>query len=647
METSGENEVRFAKRLAANEPKIRNKAIKQLSKFIVAKSTRGGGLSDDDLIKLWKGLFYCMWMQDKPLIQQELSARITDLIDSFSDTNDAIRFVKVCFMTHAREWVGIDKLRLDKFMMMLRDMLHKALLLVSSHQWTASLCQRLSAAISHSVMDSHNTKLPLGLRFHFTDIFVDELKKVDTTELTNSTLVALLMPFITCIIQSNNAILVKKVMSDVIEEVANVIEGKTDENDEKKESDGNEEEDMDTETENNNLTQCDIGFLLQVLFQLSQKSEVRSVNRAAVYDLVKDHPALLTNLSEDSEQSAELTTIVEAFGKTSSNNTSGEKKKKKRKRKNKESVEEDMEEVKANEESLPENKPGKKKKVSSETKVLTQAKNNNVPTSQDPSPKLTKKQKKRKRLSVESDIIESEETSPPLTKKKRLNTDEVAALYLELGKEKSAEDDSPVEIVNEKEKKPEPIIPVPNTTSTNSNNSSSSSAEVSTPKSAKKKKLKNKSPKLSTPLNSTSKNGAQKDGNKKSNAKSKIKTPDSDPGPVNPVTPKTSAQSESMTPGRPLTPGAKKKVVIDLRKNKANRFQDYLKSLSSPATLPDPTKSPSQSILKSPASLPESPLATSGLVKKARLKKIKTPGKKSYGSRKSSPAMLKKGKIRR
>ena len=54
-----------------------------------------------------------------------------------------------------------------------------------------------------------------------------------------------------------------------------------------------------------------------------------------------------------------------------------------------------MEEVKANEESLPENKPGKKKKVSSETKVLTQAENNNVPTSQDQSPKLTKKQKKR------------------------------------------------------------------------------------------------------------------------------------------------------------------------------------------------------------------------------------------------------------
>ena len=28
-----------------------------------------GGLSEDDLMKIWKGLHYCMWMQDKPLIQ--------------------------------------------------------------------------------------------------------------------------------------------------------------------------------------------------------------------------------------------------------------------------------------------------------------------------------------------------------------------------------------------------------------------------------------------------------------------------------------------------------------------------------------------------------------------------------------------------
>lgn len=28
-----------------------------------------GGFTNDELLKLWKGLFYCLWMQDKPLLQ--------------------------------------------------------------------------------------------------------------------------------------------------------------------------------------------------------------------------------------------------------------------------------------------------------------------------------------------------------------------------------------------------------------------------------------------------------------------------------------------------------------------------------------------------------------------------------------------------
>jgi len=27
------------------------------------------GLAEEELLKLWKGLFYCMWFSDKPLVQ--------------------------------------------------------------------------------------------------------------------------------------------------------------------------------------------------------------------------------------------------------------------------------------------------------------------------------------------------------------------------------------------------------------------------------------------------------------------------------------------------------------------------------------------------------------------------------------------------
>ena len=34
-------------------------------------------------MKLWKGLFYCMWMCDKPVIQEELADQISDMAHCF------------------------------------------------------------------------------------------------------------------------------------------------------------------------------------------------------------------------------------------------------------------------------------------------------------------------------------------------------------------------------------------------------------------------------------------------------------------------------------------------------------------------------------------------------------------------------------
>ncbi len=79
-------EVLLAQGLASNEPKVwkghicdeccadylingclcqvRDRHVKKLSKFLRAKCERGG-LGEDELLKLWKGLFYCFWMSDK------------------------------------------------------------------------------------------------------------------------------------------------------------------------------------------------------------------------------------------------------------------------------------------------------------------------------------------------------------------------------------------------------------------------------------------------------------------------------------------------------------------------------------------------------------------------------------------------------
>ncbi len=63
-------EVLFAQRLASNQTKIRHQHVKKLAKFLGAKAAaaqagRGSGLTQDEMLKLWKGIFYCFWMADK------------------------------------------------------------------------------------------------------------------------------------------------------------------------------------------------------------------------------------------------------------------------------------------------------------------------------------------------------------------------------------------------------------------------------------------------------------------------------------------------------------------------------------------------------------------------------------------------------
>lgn len=63
-------EAPFAERLASNEPRIRQRAMKSLRRWMAAKiQHRSQTLNEKELLKLWRGLYACMWMSDKPLVQ--------------------------------------------------------------------------------------------------------------------------------------------------------------------------------------------------------------------------------------------------------------------------------------------------------------------------------------------------------------------------------------------------------------------------------------------------------------------------------------------------------------------------------------------------------------------------------------------------
>lgn len=77
-------------------------------------------------MRIWKGLFYAMWMSDKPLIQEECAENIASLIHS-TTPESSLCFFKCGFVVLGTEWFGIDRWRLDKFLMVTSTHLHLAI----------------------------------------------------------------------------------------------------------------------------------------------------------------------------------------------------------------------------------------------------------------------------------------------------------------------------------------------------------------------------------------------------------------------------------------------------------------------------------------------------------------------------------------
>ncbi|CAJ1078620.1 ribosomal RNA processing protein 1 homolog B-like [Xyrichtys novacula] len=195
MASLQEPEIQFAQRLASNEKPIRTKALKKLRKYINMRSQREtGGFTGEELLKLWKGLFYCLWMQDKPLLQEELSNQISGLIHSFQHTDGQFLYLESSLQTFKREWLGIDRLRMDKFYQLVRFMFRKTFELLKKKDWDSSVVSRFLELVTAELLQG-GCDAPTGLQFHVLDLYMTELAAVGSAELTADQNLHFIEPF--------------------------------------------------------------------------------------------------------------------------------------------------------------------------------------------------------------------------------------------------------------------------------------------------------------------------------------------------------------------------------------------------------------------------------------------------------------------
>jgi ribosomal RNA-processing protein 1 len=115
-------------------------------------------------------------MSDKSKIQLELAKKISKLIWKLKDSLKIFAFLKAYFQTLAREWNGIDSRRLDKFYSLSRQ-IFKEILTISAKE--PGLVSGFISLLRQGFLDNSNPKLPLGLLYHSTEAFVEEMIHVE------------------------------------------------------------------------------------------------------------------------------------------------------------------------------------------------------------------------------------------------------------------------------------------------------------------------------------------------------------------------------------------------------------------------------------------------------------------------------------
>ncbi|XP_069745220.1 ribosomal RNA processing protein 1 homolog A-like isoform X4 [Narcine bancroftii] len=322
-------EIQFAQCLASNEKRLRNRAVRKLRRYLSARSQLlSGGFSQEELLKIWKGIFYCMWMQDKPLLQEELADSIAQLVHSFRNLDAKFLFLETFFQTMNREWNGIDRLRMDKFYTLIRLVLRQFLEELKSMDWDESTVNRFLSCVTDEVLSPARNSAPNGIRYHFIDIYLQELAKVGTQQLTAEQNLKFIDPFCRIAAKTKDRMLFHMISQGIfelivdqapfaIEDLMNELQASEGDDESGKELTSREEsEDLekpkingsalgegaelpksDGDEENANqpgydhdagpVLQFDYGAVADRLFQLSSRGSTPTQNRKRLYKLVR------------------------------------------------------------------------------------------------------------------------------------------------------------------------------------------------------------------------------------------------------------------------------------------------------------------------------------------------------------------------
>ncbi|KZT08541.1 Nop52-domain-containing protein [Laetiporus sulphureus 93-53] len=219
--SSSSNAPPLGRYLASTDKKTRDKAIKNLSLFL-SDSSRDT-LSKSEMARLWKGIFYCFWMSDKPLVQQALASELAGILLSVSTPSVALAFLRGFWEATVREWTSIDRLRIDKYYMLIRRFVNASFRLLMRTGWDGAACDEYNSILTvrGGPLCSDDIRVPSSLSYHLADIYLEELDKAYDNPPESSSLPAplstLLSPFFTLSARASTNVTYHRIESSLLD----------------------------------------------------------------------------------------------------------------------------------------------------------------------------------------------------------------------------------------------------------------------------------------------------------------------------------------------------------------------------------------------------------------------------------------------
>uniref|UniRef100_D8PRA3 Nop52-domain-containing protein n=1 Tax=Schizophyllum commune (strain H4-8 / FGSC 9210) TaxID=578458 RepID=D8PRA3_SCHCM len=210
----------LAKYLASTEKKTRDKAVKNLAVFLSDPSR--DALPKSEMDKLWKGLFYSV-------SPTSTCSELAELVLTIKTTSAALAFLRGFWDAMCREWAGIDRLRLDKYYMLVRRFVNASFRLLLRNDWSEEVCSEYNEILTRpggGPLCPSDQKIPSSLGYHVCDVYLEELEKAVASredEIPSVPLAILISPFLNLASRTINSRTYARVESTVFKPLLSAL----------------------------------------------------------------------------------------------------------------------------------------------------------------------------------------------------------------------------------------------------------------------------------------------------------------------------------------------------------------------------------------------------------------------------------------